>query len=317
MEQRRLGQSSLYIAPLAFGGNVFGWTADEKTSFELLDAFVAAGFNFIDSADVYSRWYPGNRGGESETILGKWLKSRGNRDKVVIATKLGIEMGPGKKGLSRAYMMRAVEASLGRLQTDYIDLYQSHRDDPDTAIEETLSAYGELIKQGKVREIGASAFSAARLSEALRLSSAHQLPRYQSLQPLYNLVERKDFEGALEALCRRENLGVIPYYSLASGFLTGKYRAAADAEGRARGSRVAKYMNDAGFRVLAALTEVANRCNAKPAQIALAWMIARPGITAPIASATNLYQLREIMRAPEIKLDRDAIEQIDRASSRR
>lgn len=315
MEKRRLGQSSLYIAPLAFGGNVFGWTANEKTSFELLDAFVAAGFNFIDSADVYSRWQAGNQGGESETILGKWLKSRGNRDKVVIATKLGIEMGPGKKGLSRAYMMRAVEASLGRLQTDYIDLYQSHRDDPATPIEETLSAYGELIKQGKVREIGASAFSAPRLSEALRLSSAHGLPRYQSLQPLYNLVERKEFEGEVEALCRREKLGVIPYYSLASGFLTGKYRAAADAEGRARGSRVVKYMNGAGFRVLAALNEVAKRCNAKPAQIALAWMMRRPGITAPIASATNLAQLREIMQAPEITLDRDAIEQIDRASA--
>jgi aryl-alcohol dehydrogenase-like predicted oxidoreductase len=314
MEKRRLGQSSLYIAPLAFGGNVFGWTADEKTSFELLDAFVAAGFNFIDSADVYSRWHAGNQGGESETILGNWLKSRGNRDKVIVATKLGIEMGPGQKGLSRAYMMRAVEASLRRLQTDYIDLYQSHRDDPDTPIEETLCAYGELIKQGKVREIGASAFSAARLSEALRLSSAHGLPRYQSLQPLYNLVERKEFEGEVEAVCRREKLGVIPYYSLASWFLTGKYRAAADTEGRARGSRVARYMNDAGFRVLAALNEVATRYHAKPAQIALAWMIGRPGITAPIASATNLDQLREILQAPEIKLDRDAIEQIDRAS---
>lgn len=315
MEKRRLGQSSLYLAPLAFGGNVFGWTADEKTSFDLLDAFIAAGFNFIDSADVYSRWHAGNRGGESETILGKWLKSRGNRDKVIIATKLGMEMGPGQKGLSRAYMMRAVEASLARLQTDYIDLYQSHRDDPDTPIEETLSAYGALIKQGKVREIGASAFSAARLSESLRLSTAHGLPRYQSLQPLYNLVERKEFEGEVEALCLREKLGVIPYYSLASGFLTGKYRAAADAEGRARESRVAKYLNDAGFRVLAALDDVAKRCNATPAQIALAWIAARPSITAPIASATNLDQLRQIMQAPEIKLDRDAIEQIDRASA--
>ncbi len=315
MEKRRLGQSSLYIAPLAFGGNVFGWTVDERTSFELLDTFVAAGFNFIDSADVYSRWHAGNQGGESETILGNWLKSRGNRDKVIVATKLGIEMGPGKKGLSRAYMMRAVEASLRRLQTDYIDLYQSHRDDPDTPIEETLRAYGALIKQGKVREIGASAFSAARLSEALRLSSTYGLPRYQSLQPLYNLVERWEFEGEVEAVCRREKLGVIPYYSLASGFLTGKYRAAADTEGAARGSRVAKYMNDAGFRVLAALNDVATRYHAKSAQIALAWMMGRPGITAPIASATNLNQLREILQAPEIKLHRDAIEQIDRASA--
>ncbi len=315
MEQRRLGQSSLHIAPLAFGGNVFGWTTDESTSFALLDAFVAAGFNFIDSADVYSRWHPGNQGGESEVILGKWLKARGNRDKVIVATKLGIEMGPGMKGLSRSYMMQAVEASLRRLQTDYIDLYQSHRDDPDTPIEETLSAYAELIKQGKVREIGASNYSAARLAESLRISSAHGLPRYQSLQPLYNLVERKGFEGEIEALCLREKIAVIPFYSLASGFLTGKYRSAADTEGRARGSRVAKYLIDAGFRVIAALDAVAKRYQATPAQVALAWMIARPSITAPIASATNVDQLREIMRAPEIRLDSDAIVQIDQASA--
>jgi aryl-alcohol dehydrogenase-like predicted oxidoreductase len=315
MEKRRLGQSSLHIAPLAFGGNVFGWTADESTSFALLDAFVAAGFNFIDSADVYSRWHPGNQGGESEVILGKWLKARRNRDKVIVATKLGIEMGPGMKGLSRTYMMQAVEASLRRLQTDYIDLYQSHRDDPDTPIEETLSAYAELIKQGKVREIGASNYSAARLAESLRISSAQGLPRYQSLQPLYNLVERKGFEGEIEALCLREKIAVIPFYSLASGFLTGKYRSAADTEGRARGSRVAKYLNDAGFRVIAALDAVAKRYQATQAQVALAWMIARPSITAPIASATNVDQLREIMRAPEIRLDADAIAQIDRASA--
>jgi aryl-alcohol dehydrogenase-like predicted oxidoreductase len=314
MEMRRLGQSSLYIAPLAFGGNVFGWTTDEKTSFALLDAFIAAGFNFIDSADVYSRWHPGNQGGESETILGKWLKARGNRDRVVIATKLGIEMGPGKKGLSRAYMMQAVEASLRRLQTDYIDLYQSHRDDPDTPIEETLSAFAELIKQGKIREIGASNFSAKRLADSLRISAEQGLPRYQSLQPLYNLVERQPFEGELEALCLKEKIGVIPFYSLASGFLTGKYRSAADTEGRARGSRVAKYMNDAGFRILAALDDVAKRYNATPAQVALAWMIARPSIAAPIASATSVEQLREILRAPEITLDNDAIVQIGQAS---
>jgi aryl-alcohol dehydrogenase-like predicted oxidoreductase len=315
MEKRRLGQSSLQIAPLAFGGNVFGWTADEATSFALLDAFVAAGFNFIDSADVYSRWHPGNQGGESEVILGKWLKARGNRDKVIIATKLGIEMGPGMKGLSRTYMVQAVEASLRRLQTDYIDLYQSHRDDPDTPIEETLAGYAALIKQGKVREIGASNFSAARLAEALRISAAQGLPRYQSLQPQYSLVERKDFEGDVENLCLKEKVGVIPFYSLASGFLSGKYRSAADTKGRARGSRVEKYLNDAGFRVLTALDDVAKRYNAKPAQIALAWMIARPSITAPIASATSIDQLREIMHAPEIKLDHDAIAQIDKASA--
>ena len=315
MDKRRLGQSSLMVTPLTFGGNVFGWTADEKTSFALLDAFVAAGFNFIDSADVYSRWHPGNQGGESETILGKWLKARGSRDKVIIATKLGMEMGPGKKGLSRDYMMRAVEDSLRRLQTDYIDLYQSHRDDPDTPIEETLAAFGELIKQGKVREIGASNYSAPRLAESLRISAAHGLPRYQSLQPQYSLVEREHFEGPLEELCLKEKLGVIGFYSLASGFLTGKYRSAADAEGRARSSRVVKYLNDAGFRVLRALDEVAARFDATPAQVALAWLIARPSVTAPIASATSVEQLQEILKAPEIKLDRDAIEQIDRAST--
>jgi len=315
MEKRRLGQSSLYIAPLAFGGNVFGWTADEKTSFALLDAFVGAGCNFIDSADVYSRWVPGNQGGESETILGRWLKARGNRDKVIVATKLGIEMAPGRKGLSRGYMMQAVEASLRRLQTDYIDLYQSHRDDPDTPMEETLGAYAELIRQGKVREIGASNFTAARLAEAVRLSAGQGLPRYQSLQPLYNLVERGEFEGELEKLCLKEKVGVIPYYSLASGFLTGKYRSSSDAEGRARGSRVAKYLNDAGLRVLDALDDVARRYNALPGQIALAWMIARPSVTAPIASATSAEQLQEILRAPEIRLDGEAIAQIDRASA--
>lgn len=311
MQTRQLGQSSLHVAPLAFGGNVFGWTADENTSFALLDEFVARGFNFIDSADVYSRWVPGNTGGESETILGRWLKARGNRHKVIVATKLGIEMAPGKKGLSRQYMQEAVEASLRRLQTDYIDLYQSHRDDPDTPIEETLGAYADLIRQGKVREIGASNFTAARLAESLRVSTGQGLPRYQSLQPLYNLVERQEFEGELETLCLRETIGVIPYYALASGFLTGKYRSAADTEGRSRGSRVTKYLNAQGLGVLRALDEVARRYDASPGQVALAWMIARPGITAPIASATNVEQLREIMRAPEIALDSDAIATID------
>jgi aryl-alcohol dehydrogenase-like predicted oxidoreductase len=311
---RQLGTSSLQVSPICFGCNVFGWTADEKTSFALLDGFLDAGFNFIDTADVYSRWHPGNSGGESETIIGKWLKARGNRSKVVLATKLGMEMGPGKKGLSRAYMMQAAEDSLRRLQTDYIDLYQSHRDDPDTPIEETLSAYAELIKQGKVREIGASNFSAPRLAESLRISREKGLPRYQSLQPLYNLVERSEFEGPLEDLCLKEKVGVISYYSLASGFLTGKYRAKADSEGRTRGSGVQKYLNDYGFGVLKALDEVAARFNAKPGQVALAWLIARPSITAPIASATNLDQLAELVKAAEIRLDEAAIRQIDQAS---
>ena len=314
MENRRLGQSSLQVSPIAFGCNVFGWTVDEKASFALLDAWVDAGFNFLDTADVYSRWHTGNSGGESETIIGKWLKARGNREKVVLATKLGIEMAPGKKGLSRAYMQSAVEASLQRLQTDHIDLYQSHRDDPETPIEETLSGYADLIKQGKVREIGASNFSADRLAESLKVSSDKGLPRYQSLQPHYNLVERTEFEGPLEDLCLREKIGVIPYYSLASGFLTGKYKSRADTEGRARGGGVEKYMTDHGFGVIKALEEVAARYEAKPGQVALAWLIARPSVTAPIASATNLGQLAELAEAAEIDLDAESIQKIDAAS---
>ena len=317
MEKRQLGQSSLHVTPIAFGGNVFGWTADEKTSFALLDHFVASGFNFIDSADAYSRWHPGNKGGESEVIIGNWLKARGGRDKVIIATKLGIEMAPGKKGLSRKYMMQAVEDSLQRLQTDYIDLYQSHRDDPETPIEETLSAYADLIAAGKIREIGASNFSAERLAESLKISTEKGLPRYHSLQPHYSLVERQEFEGPLEDLCLREKIGTIGYYSLASGFLTGKYRSSADTKGKARGSRVEKYLNDYGFGVIAALDDVAKRYNAKPVQIALAWLIARPSVTAPIASATNLEQLAELLKAAEIELDAAAIAQIDVASKAR
>lgn len=314
VEMRQLGSSSLQVSPVCFGCNVFGWTADEKTSFDLLDRWLDAGFNFIDTADVYSRWHPGNSGGESETIIGRWLKSSGKRSRVVLATKLGIEMGPGKKGLSRAYMMQAVEDSLRRLQTDRIDLYQSHRDDSDTPIEETLSAYAELIKQGKVREIGASNFSAPRLAESLKVSTEQNLPRYQSLQPQYSLVERTEFEGPLEDLCLKEKVGVIGYYSLASGFLTGKYRSAADAEGRARGSRVTKYLDDYGLGVLKALDEVAARRDAKPGQVALAWLIARPSVTAPIASATNPDQLADLVKAAEVKLDAADIRQIDEAS---
>lgn len=317
MQKRQLGQSSLHVTPITFGCNVFGWTADEKTSFDLLDGYVGAGFNFLDTADVYSRWHPGNSGGESEVIIGNWLKARGGRDKIVLATKLGIEMAPGKKGLSRKYMMTAVEDSLRRLQTDYIDLYQSHRDDPDTDIEETLSAYAELIEAGKVREIGASNFSADRLAASLKVSTEKGLPRYQSLQPQYSLVERGEFEGPLEELCLKEKVGVIGYYSLASGFLTGKYRSRADMEGRLRGARVEKYLNDYGFGVIKALDEVAARYNAKPGQIALAWLIARPSVTAPIASATNMEQLAELVKAAEITLDAAAIQQIDAASKPR
>jgi aryl-alcohol dehydrogenase-like predicted oxidoreductase len=317
MEKRRLGQSSLEVPPITFGCNVFGWTVDERTSFALLDAWLDAGFNFLDTADVYSRWHPGNSGGESETIIGNWLKARGNRDKVVLATKLGLEMGPNRKGLSRAYIQTAVDESLRRLQTDYIDLYQSHRDDPETPVEETLSAFADLIEQGKVREIGASNFSADRLGESLRISGEKGLPRYQSLQPLYNLVERAEFEGPLEDLCLAETIGVIGYYSLASGFLTGKYRSKADAAGRARGPRVEKYLTDYGLGVLTALDDVAQRYEAKPGQIALAWLIARPGVTAPIASATSLDQLADLAEAAEIDLDADSIQKLDEASKPR
>ena len=314
MEKRQLGASSLNVAPIAFGGNVFGWTTDEAMSFRILDAFVGAGFDFIDTADVYSRWNEGNNGGESETIIGNWLASRGGRDKVVIATKFGMEMGPDKVGLSPKYMVEAVEASLRRLKTDYIDLYQSHKDDPDTPVEATLEAYARLIEQGKVREIGASNFNAERLGEALDLSQKG-LPRYQSLQPMYSLVERGSLEGALEDLCLAENISVIGYYSLASGFLTGKYRTKADMAGRTRGSRVEKYLNDQGLGVIAVLDEVADKHGAKPGQVAIAWLMARPSVCAPIASATNLAQLDELLKSVDVALDISDIARLDAASA--
>jgi aryl-alcohol dehydrogenase-like predicted oxidoreductase len=315
LKKRPLGKSGLEIAPLAFGGNVFGWTADEATSFALLDAFVDAGFNFIDTADVYSTWVKGHKGGESETIIGKWLKARGQRDRIVLATKVGFPMTAERTGLAKAYILDEVEASLKRLQTDYIDLYQSHRDDPATPLEETLAAYALLIEQGKVRAIGASNYDAARLAQALAASDRHGLPRYQSLQPLYNLCERPGFEAELEALCLKEGIGVIGYYSLASGFLTGKYRSEQDLAKSPRCGGVKKYLNERGLGLLGALDEVAARYRATPAQIALAWLIARPSVTAPIASATSLGQLKELVAATEITLDRDAIARIDRASA--
>lgn len=314
MVLRQLGRSGLAVAPLAFGGNVLGWTADEATSFRVLDAFVAAGFNLIDTADVYSRWVPGHEGGESETILGKWMKSRRNRSRVIIATKLGMEMAPGEQGLSRAYIQRAVERSLARLQTDCIDLYQSHRDDPNTPLEETLGAYGDLIRQGKVRAIGASNFTAERLSAALAASSAHGLPRYEALQPLYNLYDRSSFEGELAGLCRREQLGVISYFSLASGFLTGKYRTEADLAGRARAYRVKDMMNERGLAILRALDEVAGELRATPAQVSLAWLIAR-GVTAPIASATSVEQMQELAGGVRLELGAEALAKLDAASA--
>jgi aryl-alcohol dehydrogenase-like predicted oxidoreductase len=315
MEKRRLGRSDVMVSPLCLGGNVFGWTADERTSFKVLDAYAEAGLNFIDTADVYSTWVPGHKGGESETIIGQWMKVRGNRDKLVIATKVGSEMGANQKGLSKSYIRSAVEASLRRLQTDYIDLYQSHRDDLDTPQQETLGAYDELIRDGKVRAIGASNFTAARLKEALEISAELGLPRYESLQPKYNLSDRAEYEADLEPLCRQEEIGVIPYYGLASGFLTGKYRSEADFGKSVRGGRMAAYLDDRGRRILAALDEVSARKNATPAQIALAWLMARPGLTAPIASATSVEQICDLVQATKLRLDHDDIAQLDRASA--
>jgi aryl-alcohol dehydrogenase-like predicted oxidoreductase len=294
---------------------VFGWTADEATSFRLLDAFVAAGFNLIDTADIYSRWAPGHQGGESETVLGNWLKRSGKRGQVVIATKVGMEMGPGEKGLSRAYILQAVERSLRRLQTDQIDLYQSHIDDEATPLEETLGAFADLVKQGKVRAIGASNYRAERLAEALRVSRENGLPRYECLQPLYNLYDRAPFEEALEPLCRKEGLGVIPYFSLGAGFLTGKYRSEADLAKSPRGAKVKDYLNPRGYRILAALDEVAGQYRSTPARVALAWLMARPTVTAPIASATSLEQFHDLVEATRLELDAAAVERLNAASA--
>jgi aryl-alcohol dehydrogenase-like predicted oxidoreductase len=313
MTYRNLGRSGLKVAPLVLGGNVLGWTADEQTSHQLLDALVDAGINMIDTADVYSRWIPGHQGGESETVIGNWLQKSGKRDKVLIATKVGHEMGPGKKGLSRAYIFESVDASLRRLRTTYIDLYQAHADDADTPLEETLGAFNDLIKAGKVRAIGASNYGAARLGEALEVSRRNGFARYESLQPWYNLHDRADYEGALQQLCTREGLGVITYFSLASGFLTGKYRSEADLAGRPRGYAVKAMMNPRGMRILAALDTVAARVGATPAQVALAWIVSH-GVTAPIASATTLPQLREIIGSTRLRLDAEAVRQLDDAS---
>lgn len=315
MKKRMLGRSGLEIAPIALGGNVFGWTADEPMSFQLLDAFVAAGGNFIDTADVYSKWAPGNKGGESETILGRWLKRSGKRNQVLIATKVGMEMGPDKRGLSRSHILGAVEESLRRLQIDCIDLYQAHIDDASTPLEETLTAFAHLIRQGKVRAIGASNYNAERLTQALEISRQHHLPRYECLQPHYNLCERAEYETKLEPVCRTNGLGVISYFSLAKGFLTGKYRGEADLAQSVRGLGVKAYLNERGFRILAAVDEIAREYQSTPARVALAWLIARPSITAPIASATSLAQLRDLIEAAKLELNPAAIERLNQASA--
>ncbi|WP_165189543.1 aldo/keto reductase [Caulobacter soli] len=316
MNHRPLGRSGLSTAPLVFGGNVFGWTADEATSFRLLDAFVDGGFNAIDTADVYSAWVPGHAGGESEGVIGRWLKARGKRDDVLILTK--VAMWPAQPGLSAANIAAAVEGSLKRLQTDYIDLYQSHQDDAETPIEETLEAYDRLIKAGKVRAIGASNFTPERLAASLKVSAdiSHEvggLPRYETIQPKFNLYDRDEVDGALAELTAREGLGVIPYYGLAAGFLTGKYRTQADLEGKARGRTVGRYLNDKGLRVLAALDAAAKAVGASQAQVALAWIMAHPSITAPIASATSVEQLNELMAAARLILPTEVVAALNAA----
>lgn len=315
MEKRTLGCSGLEVSRLCFGGNVFGWTIDQATSFEVLDAFVAAGGNFIDTANSYSRWVSGHQGGESEIILGKWLSQRHNRDQVIIATKVGNDMGSAGKGLSRKHILQAVEDSLRRLQTDYIDLYQSHIDDEETPIEETLAAYADLIRQGKVRAIGTSNYGAPRLTQAFAVSQQHGYPRYESLQPLYNLIDRAEYEQDLEPICQTHNIGVISYFSLASGFLTGKYRSEQDLSNCLRAGMVEKYLNTRGLLILDAIDKVAQAYRATPAQISLAWLLARPSITAPIVSVTKVTQLNEITKAFDIRLDSDSLRELETAST--
>jgi aryl-alcohol dehydrogenase-like predicted oxidoreductase len=316
MQHRMLGRSGISVAPLAFGGNVFGWTADEQRSFELLDRFVDHGFNLVDTADVYSKWVPGHKGGESETIIGRWFrKGGGRRDKVVLATKVGMELSSTEKGLSAARIRAAVDASLLRLNTDRIDLYQAHCDDPDVPLEETLGTFGDLIKQGKVRAIGASNYTGARLKEALELSESRGLARYETLQPLYNLMDRKDFEETLAPVCREHQVGVIGYFSLAKGFLSGKYRSQADLAKSPRGGGVKQYLDQRGERTLAVLDRVAEQYQASPAAIALAWLIAQPVVSAPIASATSIDQLDQLLQAPLIELDGESIADLTQASA--
>ncbi len=315
MQTRALGTSSLTVVPLMLGGNVFGWTIDKQKSFAILDAFAGRGFNFIDTADVYSRWAPGNHGGESETILGEWFKRSSSRDKIVLATKVGMDLGDSKQGLRKQYILEAAEASLQRLQTDHIDLYQSHKDDESTPLDETLEAYQQLIKDGKVRAIGASNYKGARLTEALEIANKRGLPHYTALQPDYNLYDRQDFETDLAPVAQKYGIGVIPYFSLAAGFLTGKYKSKADAEGKARGGKVANYFNPRGEKILAALAEVEQQTGAKQASIALAWLLAQPTITAPIASATSVDQLDSLFAAVDLELTPEQLKALIDASA--
>jgi aryl-alcohol dehydrogenase-like predicted oxidoreductase len=316
MQKRRLGKSDIEVTPICFGGNVFGWTADEPTSFALMDTLVERGLNFVDTADVYSRWVPGNTGGDSEMIIGRWLKTRGGRDKIVLATKVGMDMGDGKVGLAPKYIRQAIEASLKRLQTDYVDLYQSHRDDETVEIEAVLETYARLIEEGKVRIIGASNFTAERLGKALDFADKDGYPRYQTIQPEYSLYSRAGYEAELQPLALERDVSCIGYFSLANGFLTGKYRNEADLAKSKRGERSgAKYLNERGFRILKALDKVAEEAGTTLARVALAWLIAKPTVAAPIASATSLAQLEDLIAAPTVQLSADAIEILDEASA--
>ncbi len=313
-EKRRLGLSNLRVAPLALGGNVFGWTADKKASFEVLDAFVDLGFNLIDTANIYSAWVLGNQGGESEKIIGEWIKKTGKRDRVLIATKVGMEMA-GFKGLKKDQIFRSVEASLTRLQTDTIDLYQAHEDDPETPLEETLSAFDQLIRQGKVRAIGASNYDKERLDQSLSISQSLGISSYVSLQPYYNLYDRERFEKRLQSLCIEKHLGILPYFSLAKGFLTGKYRSKEDLNQSPRGKSIERYLDDRGMRIIATLDAISKAHQVVPAAVALAWLLQRKGVTAPIASATSVKQLTELAKATQIRLSSDEIMNLDAASS--
>ena len=315
MDKRRLGAGGPEVPVICLGGNVFGWTLPEAETFRQLDAALDRGLNFVDTADVYSRWAPGHTGGESETILGRWFSKCGRRKDVILATKVGMEMGEGKKGLSASYIRQAVEDSLNRLQTDYIDLYQAHKDDSDTRLDETMGAFDRLVTEGKVRYLGASNYSGARLSEAMETSRNNGLASFVSLQPHYNLVERTQFEGDLLPVVEKYQLGVIPYFSLAAGFLTGKYRSKQDTEKAARGGMVQKYLNDWGFGVIAALEEVAQFEGSTMARVALAWLLAQPGVTAPIASATSEKQFADLVEAAKLELDPDSIKKLSQATA--
>ncbi|MBN9616148.1 MAG: alcohol dehydrogenase [Acidobacteriales bacterium 59-55] len=315
MQTKTLGHSNIQVAPLVFGGNVFGWTVDAEKSFSLLDAFADRGFNCIDTADTYSRWVPGNKGGESEAILGQWFKRSGKRDQIVLATKVGVDMGDGKKGLGRRYILEEAEASLRRLQTDHIDLYQTHKDDETVPLEERFEAYRQLIQQGKVRIIGASKYNGARLTEAIETAQQHGLPVYQTLQPEYNLHARQAYETDLAPVAEKFGLSVIPFFSLASGFLTGKYKSKAESIGTSRERMLAKYFDERGERILKALDEVSQQLNARPASIALAWLLAQPTVTAPIASATSMDQIESLFAAVDLKLDQAALDKLNQAST--